>query len=170
MFELTQINFETLMSSRSSNEMLEIIYEKPFSVVDKHAKPKAKRVKSQYKPKWIMKLDTNETCIIKKLDMENYRMWRNKVTKLIREAKTKYYQKVIDENQKVGDIWKCLKELVSKNSCNGSHSLNINGQTFEKETDIANAFHEFFLNLAKRLTIDATLEKLSTYILKTKSP
>ena len=25
--------------------------------------------------------------------MENYRIWRNKVTKLIREAKTKYYQK-----------------------------------------------------------------------------
>ena len=50
----------------------------------------------------------------KRLDMENYHIWRNKVTKLIKEAKTKYYQKAIEENQKVGDIWKCLKELFPK--------------------------------------------------------
>ena len=173
LFELTQINFETLMSSRSSNEILEISYEKLFSVVEKHAKPKSKRVKSQYKPKWISN-EINEArykrdMYHKRLDMENYRIWRNKVTKLIREAKTKYYQKAIEENQKVGDIWKCLKELVPKNSCNGPHSLNINGQTFENEADIANAFNEFFSNLAKRLTIDEadaspSLEKLSNYI------
>ena len=53
LFELTQINFDMLMSPRSSNEILEIIYDKLFSVVDKRAKPKSKRVRSLYKPKWI---------------------------------------------------------------------------------------------------------------------
>ena len=77
-----------------------------------------------------MKLDTKRDVYHKRLDMENCRILRNKVTKRIREAKTKYYQKAIEENQKVGDIWKCLKELVPQNGCNGPHSLNINGQTF----------------------------------------
>ena len=81
--------------------------------------------------------------------------------------------------------------MVPKNSCSGPHSLNINGQAFEKEADIANVFNEiltfpvgvgafviglsqissFFSsqNLAKRLTLDEadaspTLEKLSNYI------
>ena len=87
-------------------------------MVDKHAKPKSKRVKSQNKPKWISneinEARYNRDMYHKRLDMENYRIWSNKVTKLIREAKTKYYQKAIEENQKVGGIWKCLKELVPK--------------------------------------------------------
>ena len=48
--------------------------------------------------------------------MTKYRIWRNKVTQLIKEAKTKYYQNAIEENEKVGDIWKCLRELNPKNN------------------------------------------------------
>ena len=44
--------------------------------------------------------------------MVNYKIWRNKVTELIRQSKIDYYQSAIVQNQKSGEIWKYIKELA----------------------------------------------------------
>ena len=68
-----------------------------FGTLNSHAKTKLKRVKTQLKPKWMSK-EINEArhkrdMFHKRSDMTNYRIWRNKVTQLIKEAKSKILSK-----------------------------------------------------------------------------
>ena len=50
----------------------------------------------------------------KNKDDENYRFWRNKVTTLIKQAKTNYYESAFKENKTSDDIWRHIKELNPK--------------------------------------------------------
>ena len=170
--DLTNNDFNSLELLNDPNEILKLFYENILSVLSNHAKTKTKRVKGQLKPKWLSK-EINEArhkrdLFHKRLDMENYRTWRNKVTQLIREAKTKYYKDAIEENHKIGDIWKCLKELNPRIHHSAPNLLKSNGETSTETNDITNTFNNFFLNLSKHLSshdIDAsrTLEITSQY-------
>ena len=97
-----------------------------------------------------------------------YRLWRNKVTQLIKEAKTKYYQNAIEENEKIGYIWKCLREINQKINHCSPNLLENNGEVAETPIDIANTFNNFFLNLSKHFSHSDsdnshTLQVLSEY-------
>ena len=154
------------------NEILKQLYELIFGTLNLHAKTKSKRVKTQLKPKWMSE-EINEArhkrdMFHKRSDMTNYRIWRNKVTQLIKEAKTKYYQNAIEENEKVGDIWKCLRELNPKNNYCTPNLLKNNGENSTNTIDIVNTFNDFFLNLSKQISScdtdnSRTLHVLSQY-------
>ena len=74
------------------------------------------------------------------------------MTQLIKEAKTKYYQNAIEENEKVGDIWKYLRELNPKNNYCTPNLLKNNGENSTNTIDIVNTFNDFFLNLSKHIS------------------
>ena len=90
------------------------------------------------------------------------------MTQLIKEAKSKYYQSAIEENEKVGDIWKSLRELNPKHNHCTPNILEKNGEISTSTIDIVNTFNDFFLNLSKHITScdtdnSHTLHVLSQY-------
>ena len=60
--------------------------------------------------------------------MVNYKIWRNKVTELIKQSKIDYYQSAIVQNQKSGEIWKYIKELAPKSRRSAPASLVCDGK------------------------------------------
>ena len=170
--DLIDTNPNVLTMIQDPNEILKQLYELILGTLNLHAKTKSKRVKTQLKPKWMSE-EINEArhkrdMFHKRSDMTNYRIWRNKVTQLIKEAKTKYYQNAIEENEMVGDIWKCLRELNPKNNYCTPNLLKNNGENSTNTIDIVNTFNDFFLNLSKQISScdtdnSRTLHVLSQY-------
>ena len=116
--DLCKQNFNRVKFSDGPNEAFSQFYEIFFQVLNEHSKVKTKRVKSQIKPAWLTP-EINEARhqrdhFHKIKDEENYRLWRNKVTSLIQSAKEQYYQKALDENESVSDIWRYIKEITPK--------------------------------------------------------
>ena len=102
----------------TQNEALSEFYESFRGTLDKHAKVKLRRVKKQFKPLWfnddIKEARKTRDRYHKNRDDENYRFWRNKVTTLINQAKTNYYESAVKGNKTSGDIWRHIKELNPK--------------------------------------------------------
>ena len=82
---------------------------------------------------------------------------RNKVNKIVKKAKDKYYANCFSSckgNQKKN--WNLINELSGKKrSRNNITELTINDHSYTDETDIANKFVDFFANIAT--TLDAQL-------------
>ena len=106
-------------------------------------------MKSQFKPAWLTP-EINEARhqrdhFHKLKDEENYRLWRNKVTNLIQSAKEQYYQKALDENESVSDIWRYIKEITPKQNHSVPNLLLDNkGQTVTDVSDIVDTFNTYF--------------------------
>ena len=95
----------------------------------------------------------SEINIIKQKKMVNNKIWRNKVTELIRQSKIDYYKSAIVQNKKSGEIWKYIKELAPKSTRSAPASLVCDGKISNEEKDIANAFDEYFIKLCENLGV-----------------
>ena len=109
--DLLDVNFDVIEQICDPNEILCQFYSLLFRTVDKHAKTKTKRVKTQFKPSWITpeirEARHKRDFFHKKKDDENFKYWHNKVTGLIRAAKEQYYKSAIDNHKTLktyGDI------------------------------------------------------------------
>ena len=142
-----------------TDDILEAWVDLFLQVVDKHIPIKIHRVKHKTQPDWLSPdiLDAMKTRDRhKSLGNENdYKLWRNKVTKLINQAKKDQYQTYIENNKnKPGSIYKLFQEVgagkVCKKASNIS-SINDNGTHIEDPTELANSFNNFFVNIAAKL-------------------
>ena len=93
--DLANSNFNTLLQLDDPNEILNSFYDLFNGILNKHAKVKTKRVKTDIRPKWLTP-EINEARHLRDLyhirgDSNNFRFWTNKVTQLIDQAKTSYY-------------------------------------------------------------------------------
>ena len=89
----------------------------------------------------------------REVDWSTYRRKKNRVNNLINSAKTKYNQKILEENASNPDkFWKAIKQVFPSKPSNKSCSMfQINGQkTFDK-SNIANGFCNFFASVANTL-------------------
>ena len=147
--DLCKQNFHRVKFSDGPNDALSHFYDIFFGVLNEHSKVKTKRVKSQFKPAWLTP-EINESRhqrdhFHKLKDEENYRLWRNKVTNLIQSAKEQYYQKALDENESVSDIWRYIKEITPKQNHSVPNLLLDNkGQTVTDVSDIVDTFNTYF--------------------------
>ena len=106
----------------------------------------------------------------KSLDNDhNYKFWRNKVNKMIKQAKKTQYQTYIDNNKdKPGRIYKLFQEVGSRKGCRKTSisSIKNNGIHTEDPRDIANAFNNFFVNIAAKIkepVLNQNHEKLKNF-------
>ena len=82
-----------------------------------------------------------------------YKQYRNHLTFLIRTAKRNYYNQIFcnfRNNTKI--IWKTINELKGKKRLRTNiTTLNHNDLILDKPEDIAEAFNEYFCNIAPKL-------------------
>ena len=157
LLDLAHSDLYLVESIEDPTAALSKFYEIFLAVIHKHAKIKSKRVKNNLRPSWL-NTEINDARFKrdqyhKAKDMVNYKIWRNKVTELIRQSKIDYYQSAIVQNQKSGEIWKYIKKLAPKSTRSAPASLVCDGKISNEEKDIANAFNEYFIKLCENLGV-----------------
>ena len=116
-----------------------------LEILDKNAPIKCHRVKSKFQPEWLTPeiLDCMKDRNKCKLNGNTslYQELRNKVTNMIKTAKTKTYQTKIEEGKSdPRTIWKLFKDFGMKGKGNsGENNLGIKceNELITKESELA---------------------------------
>ena len=86
-----------------------------------------------------------------------YRLYKNKLTNIIRLSKEKYYSKLVEGSRNnIRETWKLINTLIRKNSgktISPQSILKEDNHIYKKE-DIANEFNNFFVNVGPDLARD----------------
>ena len=159
MDDLQSVPWDTIKLFDDTDDILEAWLDLFSQVIDKHVPMKHQRVKRKNQPQWISPeiLDAMKCRDRHKAlgNMEEYRFCRNKVIKLIKNAKRNQYQTFIENNKdKPSSIYKIFKEVGAgkgpQKQTNIGSVRNANTHT-EDPTEIANIFNNFFVNIANKL-------------------
>ena len=68
----------------------------------------------------------------RKIDYNDYKLWRNKVVEQIRRAKQNYYQSLFNECQgNSSKIWKLFNDITGRKENNIISSICVNGQEIQ---------------------------------------
>ena len=142
---------------------------------DHHRKLTKKEFKLKSKP-WINEILTKILTIIHERDkllykysnakdlnrkinlFKDYKILRNAITRMKRDAKTKYYKEYFEmHKEKTASIWKGIRSLVKlKSSSKKDISINDDkGVIISDQETICNQFNNFFVNIG--LNIDKIL-------------
>ncbi|MEW8548507.1 MAG: reverse transcriptase family protein, partial [Candidatus Thiodiazotropha sp.] len=173
--DLNSIPWDVIKVFDNVNDALDTWYSLFSEVIDKHVPLKQHRVKHVNQPMWL----TSEVIeSIKTRDRfkalgntDQYKIWRNKVVNLIRKSKKSHYQNLIEEGKnQPTTIWKIFNEFGAgkqkSDKTNSIHSVKAGGQDKDKPEDIANAFNDFFVNIAENIkepVSSSNHEKLKSY-------
>ena len=159
--DLQAVPWDVIQLFDHTDDILEAWTDLFLEVVDKNVPLKQHRVKRKNQPDWITPdiLDAIKCRDRhKSLGNENqYKYWRNKVVTLIRKAKQDKYQTYIETNKgKPGSIFKIFQDVGAGKGCckqsNISSIKNTDGKSHtEDPTEIANAFNNFFVNIASKI-------------------
>ena len=138
--------FDSVLNANTAECALDRFVNIFMSVVDKHAPLRHHRVKHPSLPPWL----TSEVVEAMKLRdsykqdkrSEEFRRQRNKVTQLVRSAKAKYFDRLIEDNKSVGTVWRAINEVLNKSNNKSSNPASpISPETF----------NDFFLTISDRL-------------------
>ena len=160
--DIQSVPWDTIKLFDDTDDILEAWLDLFLQVVDKHVPIKQHRVKHKNQPQWMSPeiLDAMK-CRDRYKSLgneENYKIWRNKVIKLIQNAKKEQYQTFIENNKSnPSSIFKIFREFgAGKGQQRQSNIGPIkNGNShIENPTEIANEFNDFFVNVATKLKED----------------
>ena len=84
---------------------------------------------------------------------EQYKLYRNNLTKVVRTAKREYYVNYFNDfKNSTKKIWTKIKELQGiKANSNQTKSFKIDGKLNSNRFDIANAFNQFYTSIASNI-------------------
>ena len=157
--DLQSVPWDTIKLFDDTNDILEAWLDLFLQVVDKHVPIKQHRVKNKIQPQWMSPeiLDAIK-CRDRHKSLRNeddYKIWRNKVVKLIQNAKKVQYQTFIENNKgNPSSIYKIFQEAGAGKGLPRQSNVGPikNGDThIEDPKEIANEFNEFFVNVASKL-------------------
>ena len=157
--DIQSIPWDTIKLFDDTDDILEAWLDLFLQVVDKHVPLKQHRVKHKNQPQWMSPeiLDAMK-CRDRYKSLgneENYKVWRNKVIKLIQSAKKEQYQTFIENNKgNPSSIYKIFQEFGAGKGPQKQSNIGPikNGDTpIENPTEIANEFNDFFVNIATKL-------------------
>lgn len=88
-------------------------------------------------------------------NIDNYKLYKRNLQKLIRQAERSYYDEQLKNN--VGNIkqsWKVINEIINKKKKTvlKSNKIIVNEKTEENPEIIANAFNDYFVNIGKNIS------------------
>ena len=80
----------------------------------------------------------------------------------MKERKKEYYSNLILQNHNNSKkVWKCLKDIIPKSADISPHTINVNGANISDSESIAEAFNEFFITNATKITKDIPRQSYS---------
>ena len=91
--------------------------------------------------------------------IKQYKLQRNKVTAQIRKENVEYNNNRIEEATNEGELWKIANDVINPNKEKEWKIKKENGEMLTEETEVAEAFNNFFINKVESLkkNIDKTL-------------
>jgi len=117
--DLRQAGFHSVFSTQDPNEALDLWCSLFLQVAHKHAPLRKKRVKHATLPPWltqdIMHAMRVRDTFKKNKDFVSYKIQRNRVKSLVREAKKTYFKNMIENNRDTSTIWRAINTFT-KNS------------------------------------------------------
>ena len=121
--DMALIDWNLLITNKGGNvdKLFNAFYDKVNKLVNKHApvKPISKRMIKRSSKPWITKGIRRSIIIKNKLfysgDKENYKIYRNKITKLTRISKKTYYHEYFNNNLKnMKKTWEGINNLINR--------------------------------------------------------
>ena len=80
----------------------------------------------------------------------------------MKERKKEYYSNLILQNHNNSKkVWKCLKDIIPKSADISPHTIHVNGANISDSESIAEAFNEFFITNATKITKDIPRQSYS---------
>ena len=158
-FPLSLVLWEIIQNFDTVNDIVSIWNTLFLEILKKHARVKSHSFKKKYQPDWLTPeiLDCMKERNKYKINgnIEAYKVLRNKVSRLIENAKKETYQSKIAEGQSdPRSIWKLFKELGAngKGSKDGSNiNLKLGHRLVTNESDLTEIFNSYFVNVASNL-------------------
>ena len=94
-----------------------------------------------------------------------YKLWRNRVLKLIRKAKSTFYIHEIERNKSdPRKLWKLVNELAPKKTHTTPTILEVGENVITDKHQVADAFNNFFTNVASSIRdTDSSVMPNSSY-------
>lgn len=158
--DLESIPWDVIKVFDNVDDALDAWYSLFSDVINKHVPLKQHRVKNVNQPNWLTPeiIDSIKTRDRFKAlgDLNQYKIWRNKVVNLIRRSKKSNYENLIEQgSNQPTTIWKIFGELGagkrnSNSACN-FQSVKIGDYETDNPDDIANAFNDYFINIAESI-------------------
>ena len=160
---LTLINWDTALNLDNINDnyekfvtIIQNLYNKCFPIATKYIS--LKRLNSPWLTTAILNSIKYKSLLFKNLKLgrvtfEYYKAYRNHLNQLIKKAKSDYYLKTFANfKNNTHKIWLTIKQINNyrKPKSNISNLVH-NGATLENSADIAEAFNEYFSNIAPML-------------------
>ena len=126
--DLQTVPWDTIKLFDDTDDILEAWSDLFLQVVDKHVPIKQHRVKHKNQPLWITPeiLDAIKSRDRHKSlgNTDEYKFWRNKVTKLIKQSKRDQFQSYIDNNKgNPGSIYKIFQKVGAGKGIQGQTSI-----------------------------------------------
>lgn len=172
-YDLKNAPWNVIKVFENTDDILDTWTSMYLEIVDKHLPLRKHRVRHKQQPKWLTPdiIDAMKTRDqYRSLNNEvQYKIWRNKVLKLIKKSKKEQYRALIEENNnKPGSVWKIFKELgaTKRNSQNNINSIIIDGQEISDSDNIATVFNKFFVSVAASLqepVINPDFDRLKSF-------
>ncbi|MCU7800226.1 MAG: hypothetical protein KZQ70_08805 [gamma proteobacterium symbiont of Lucinoma myriamae] len=157
--DLSLVPWEIIQNFDDINEIVRVWNSLFLEVVNKHAPLKSHRIKRQKQPDWLSSeiidcIKARNKCKINGKTNE-YKYLRNKVSSMIDLAKKEMYKVKIEEGQNdPRSIWKLFRDFGASKK-GGSHEnilgIKVNDQVIANDSDIADIFNNYFVNVASQL-------------------
>ena len=172
--DLQSVPWDTIKLFEDTDDIMDAWLDLFLQVVDNHVPIKQHRVKHKNQPEWMspeileaMKCRDRHKSIG---NDDEYKIWRNKVIKLINNSKKAQYQTFIDNNKgNPSSIYKIFQEVGAGKGLHrqsAATSIKADDTLIEDPKDIANEFNNFFVNIASKVkepTINTNHEKLREF-------
>ena len=135
--DLELAKFDRVFNETCPNKAMDTWYDVFLEVLEKHAPMRIRRVKQAAMPPWITPEVIRATELKKQLKKENktdeFKVQRNKVKKLVRNAKRSYCNSIITNSNDTRAIWKALS-VINSNGGKISNSMptHINAESLNK--------------------------------------
>ena len=156
--DINSLNFDSIETINDPNTSLQVLYNLLNNLLSKHLPMKTKRVKRLRQPDWysdeIKHARTKRDQLKRSKKWDQYKIWRNKCSSLIRKSKKSFFNKAVEEKKDSKQIWQNLKTISndSKQKANVPNSLIINNMIIEGKENIVNALNEHFISIAQSVS------------------
>lgn len=122
--DLNVARFDQVFNHTVPDQALECWYDTLLPIINKHAPIKKMRVKHPKLPPWMSNKITeamDQRDLLKKAkQFQDYKTARNRLKNMVRDSKKAYFNKLVENNRDISQIWRALNSLIRGSTSNST--------------------------------------------------